>query len=102
MRGWSAASMLALALCLGMTGCAVVREQETLGAYVDDATITAAIKARLLDDTTVSAAAIKVETLQGVVILSGFAKSAAERARAEQIARSVRGVRSVQDSLIVR
>ncbi|RPE72993.1 BON domain-containing protein [Tibeticola sediminis] len=94
--------MLALALCLGMTGCAVVREQETLGAYVDDATITATIKARLLDDTTVSAAAIKVETLQGVVILSGFAKSAAERARAEQIARSVRGVRSVQNSLIVR
>ncbi len=84
------------------TGCAVVRDQESVGAYVDDAGITTLIKARFVDDKTVDAAAISVETLNGTVQLSGFAKSAAEKARAEQIARGVRGVKDVRNTLSVR
>ena len=84
------------------TGCAVVRGQETAGAYVDDATITAQVKAKFVDDTNVDAAAIKVETLNGAVLLSGFAKSNAEKSQAERLARETKGVREVLNHLTVR
>lgn len=97
---------IAFALLAGATlittGCSVVREQQTMGAYVDDATITTAVKAKMAEDRTVSAAAISVETLNGTVQLSGFAKSQAERDRAENIARTTRHVRMVRNSIVVR
>lgn len=83
-------------------GCAVSRGQETVGGYVDDATITTQIKARFVEDKDVAAAAIKVETLKGTVMLSGFAKDAAEKQAAERIARNVNGVQSVRNDIIVR
>lgn len=84
------------------TGCAVVRGQETAGAYVDDAAITTAVKARMVEDKTVSAGAINVETLNGTVQISGFAKSSAEKAQAEVIARGVKNVRGVRNDIVVR
>jgi hyperosmotically inducible periplasmic protein len=84
------------------TGCAVVREQETVGAYVDDASITTQVKAKLVEDKTVDAGAVKVETLNGTVSLSGFAKSSAEKAQAEYIARNTKGVREVINQMVVR
>jgi osmotically-inducible protein OsmY len=97
---------LAIALLAGATilgsGCAVIRGQETPGAYIDDAAITTAVKAKFVEDKTVDAGAIKVETLNGTVALSGFAKSGAEKAQAERIARSAKGVRDVRNNLTVR
>ena len=97
---------LTLAALAGATiltsGCAVVRGQETVGAYVDDVAITTAVKAKFVEDKTVDAGAIKVETLNGTVALSGFAKSNAEKSQAEYIARNTRGVREVRNSLTVR
>ncbi len=97
---------LALAAVAGATilssGCAVMRGQETAGAYVDDAAITTAVKAKFVEDKTVDAASIKVETLNGTVALSGFAKSNAEKSQAEYLARNTRGVREVRNSLAVR
>lgn len=84
------------------TGCAVIRGQETVGAYVDDVSITTAVKAKFVEDKTVDAGAIKVQTLNGTVQLSGFAKSNAEKAQAEYLARNTKGVRQVQNSLVVR
>jgi hyperosmotically inducible periplasmic protein len=84
------------------SGCAVVRQQETVGAYIDDTTITTQIKSRMAKDTRVDAVAISVETLKGVVQLSGFAKSAEEKNVAEQIARDINGVKSVQNSIAIR
>ena len=83
-------------------GCAVTRSQETVGQYVDDATITTQIKSRWIADPTVDAASFKVETLKGTVQISGFAKNAAEKAKAEQIARGVNGVVAVQNGIAVR
>lgn len=85
-----------------ITGCAVVRDQQTVGAYVDDAAITTAVKAKFVEDKTVDAAAINVQTLNGTVNLSGFAKSTSERTQAERIARDVKGVRDVRNTLAVR
>ena len=53
------------------TGCAVARDQQTVGAYVDDAAITTAVKAKLVEDKTVSAGAISVETLNGTGVVLG-------------------------------
>lgn len=96
-----AAAALALATLAG-TGCAVVRGQATAGEYVDDVATTTAVKAKFVEDRTVDAGAIKVETLNGTVQLSGFAKSNAEKAQAEYLARNTKGVRSVRNDIIVR
>lgn len=93
--------MIALAL-LTAAGCAVTRNQETVGAYVDDSTITARVKAKFAEDKAVSAMAIGVETLRGTVQLSGFAKSQDERLAAERLARTVSGVADVKNDIVVR
>ena len=73
-----AATVAAVAL-LTTAGCAVTRGQETVGAYVDDTAITTAVKARFIDNKDVDAASIKVETLNGTVMLSGFARTPPRR-----------------------
>lgn len=93
------AAVLALAT---FTGCAVTRGQESVGAYVDDSAITTAVKARFVDNKVVDAASISVETLNGVVMLSGFAKSADEKTSAETVTRKVNGVKDVRNQILVR
>lgn len=83
-------------------GCAVTRGQQTAGAYVDDTAITATVKSRMLESEAVAGTSITVETLNGTVMLSGFAKSAQEKAAAESIARKVEGVKSVKNEITVR
>jgi len=95
------ATVSALAL-LGTTGCAVVRDQQSVGSYVDDATLTTRVKAKFADDPTVSVMAIGVETLKGVVQLSGFAKSADEKLMAGKLATSTSGVVSVKNDIVIR
>jgi hyperosmotically inducible protein len=84
------------------TGCAVTRGQQTAGAYVDDTAITASVKTRMLEDESVAGTSITVETLNGTVMLSGFAKSQAEKTAAEGIARNVDGVKAVKNEITVR
>ena len=96
-----AAAVAAVAL-LSATGCAVTRGQETVGAYIDDTTITTRIKSRFIESKQVDAASISVETLNGTVLLSGFAKSATERATAGSIANGVGGVRAVKNEIAIR
>jgi hyperosmotically inducible protein len=95
------AAVTAVALLM-TAGCAVQRKQETVGNYVDDTSITTQVKAKLASDETVSAMAISVETMKGTVQLSGFAKSLDEKMAAERIARSVAGVTSVKNDIVVR
>ena len=95
-------SLVAATTVLGTTACSVARDQQTVGSYVDDAGITTAVKAKMAEDKSVSATAISVETLKGTVQLSGFAKSQAEKDRAESIARNTKNVRAVQNSIVVR
>ena len=95
------AAMLAAAL-LTATGCAVTRGQSSVGAYVDDAAITTAVKGRFIDNADVDASSIKVETLNGTVMLSGFAKNMKEKTTAEQITMKVNGVKSVKNEIAVR
>ncbi|MFN7664664.1 MAG: BON domain-containing protein [Inhella sp.] len=84
------------------SGCAVSRGQQTTGAYIDDASITTQVKSRMLSNPDVAGTSISVETLNGTVLLSGFAKSALEKSTAERIARDVNGVKSVRNEIAIR
>ena len=96
------ASAIAVIVLVTASGCAVTRGQETTGAYIDDSAITTSVKARFVENKAVDAASIKVETLNGTVMLSGFAKDATEKATAEQIAMNVKGVKGVKNGISVR
>ena len=96
-----AAAVAAIAL-IAMPGCAVTRGQETVGAYVDDSAITTAVKARFIEAKDVDASAISVETLNGTVMLSGFAKNATEKSTAEALTWKVSGVKAVKNQIAIR
>lgn len=96
------AAVVSATALLTMTGCSVTRDQQTVGAYIDDTTITTQIKGRFFEDKAVAGTAISVETLNGVVLLSGFAKSATEKAAADSIARKVNGVKSVRNEIVIQ
>ncbi|HEX5785719.1 MAG TPA: BON domain-containing protein [Burkholderiaceae bacterium] len=84
------------------SGCAVQRGQETMGAYIDDSGITTRVKSRFFDNRFVDGTAISVETLNGTVMLSGFAKSTNERNTAEKLTWEVKGVKAVKNEIAVR
>jgi hyperosmotically inducible periplasmic protein len=92
--------ILMAALLAVLVGCAGAGTKT--GQAIDDAAITAKVKAQMANDKDVSAMDVSVNTDQGVVRLSGVVKSAAEKQRAEQVARNVEGVRRVDNALVVR
>jgi hyperosmotically inducible periplasmic protein len=93
---------VAVLTAIVLPACSVVRDQQSVGTYVDDATLTTRVKAKFAEDKTVSALAISVETFKGMVQLSGFAKSGEEKAMAERLARAVSGVAGVKNDIVVR
>jgi hyperosmotically inducible protein len=96
------AAVVAAVALLTVSGCAVTRGQETVGAFVDDTAITTSVKARLLENKDVAGTSISVETLNGTVMLSGFAKNATEKSTAERLAREVKGVKAVKNEIAIR
>lgn len=71
------------------------------GAALSDAAITTKVKAKFAADSTVRATKIHVDTDNGVVKLTGTAKSQDEAARAAEIAKSTEGVSSVDNAIQV-
>jgi osmotically-inducible protein OsmY len=86
-------------LAIALAGCAGTPHQESTGELIDDSVITSKVKAELLNDKTVSAMDIKVETFKGRVLLAGYVKSPDERQRAEGLARAVPGVKAVNNKI---
>ncbi|HEY1722960.1 MAG TPA: BON domain-containing protein [Magnetospirillaceae bacterium] len=82
--------------------CSAVSGRETAGQYVDDTAISTDVRAKLVGDTGFKATQIHVETMQGVVLLSGFVDKPEDRMKADHIAWDVKGVKSVKDSIVVR
>ena len=74
----------------------------SVGQYVDDATITAKVKAAVLEDASLKSAEINVETSKGRVQLSGFVNSRADINRAVKVAKGVKGVKSVKNDMILK
>lgn len=97
-----AGSVTALALGLAVVGCSVTSGQESMGSYMDDATVTGNVKGAFNNASGMPISAISVETLKGEVQLSGFVKTQAEKDRAGQLASQVKGVKSVKNDIVVR
>src|SRR5512143_2215931 len=93
---------LVLLMLLTLVACASTRTHESTGEYVDDSVITTKIKALLAEDDFLKSFQISVETYKGIVQLSGFVNSQEAVNKAGQIARSVKGVNSVKNNLIVK
>ncbi len=95
------AFFFALALA-SVLGCASTATQEGTGEYVDDSVITTKVKAALLNEPGLKSTEINVETYKGVVQLSGFVSSAADERKAAELARNVKGVKSVKQDMRVK
>lgn len=77
-------------------------QQKRVKAYIDDATVTAKVKAELIKDAGMDGIDISVETHKGQVILSGFVNNGEQLLRAVHIASGVSGVQSVKNALVIR
>ena len=91
-----------LMLIATFAACTSTRTHESTGEYVDDSVITTKVKALLAKDDFLKSFQISVETYKGVVQLSGFVNSQQAVDKAGQITRSVTGVNSVKNNLIVK
>lgn len=91
-----------IAVTVPLVACDPISGKETTGEYVDDATITSKVIAAIIGDPALKKSEVKVETFQNVVQLSGWVGSNEDINHAGDVARSISGVRSVRNDLIVR
>ncbi len=96
---------LALLMLTGvflLEGCASTSNSQSLGEVIDDSVITTKVKSELAASEQTSAYEIQVETFKGVVQLSGFVDTLAEKQAASRITRDVIGVKDVENDLIIK
>ena len=94
--------VILLVLITTFMACASTSKHESTGQYIDDSVITSKVKTQLAADDFLKSFQISVETYKGVVQLSGFVDSQTAIDKAGQITRSVNGVKSVKNNLIVK
>jgi hyperosmotically inducible protein len=94
--------LVLLMLIATFAACASTSTHESTGEYVDDSVITTKVKSLLAEDDFLKSFQISVETYKGIVQLSGFVNAQNAVDKAGQIARSVKGVNSVKNNLIVK
>ena len=102
---WSAAAVATL-VGLSLAGCnrpeTPADKKVTAGTELDDSVITTKVKTALMTDNVGKGGDTSVETRKGEVLLSGFVDSQAQADREVQLAKSVDGVQSVQNKLMVK
>jgi hyperosmotically inducible protein len=89
---------LALVLAMALSACSTTK---SAGTQVDDAAITAKVKAKLAADGDINPFNIDVDTNLGVVTLQGRVKKDENRTKAEQYARHTDGVKRVINLITV-
>jgi osmotically-inducible protein OsmY len=94
--------LVLLMLIVTFLACESKPKQESAGEYLDDSVITTEVKSLLAKDDLLKSFQISVETNKGIVQLSGFVDSQQTVDKAGEIARSVKGVTSVKNDLIVK
>jgi len=94
-------SAMTLAPLAFTTGCAVTGGRETTGQYAKDKEIAARIKTRLYEDRATKGTEVEVQSLRGVVQLSGFVDNETAKNRAGEIAASTPGVLQVYNNLLL-
>ncbi|HEV8723888.1 MAG TPA: BON domain-containing protein [Candidatus Binatia bacterium] len=91
----TALTAVSVVSCTSMTG-------QSTGQYVDDRTISSTVKAKLVADKAANLTRVDVDTTNRVVYLNGIVQSREQRARAEQLAMQVSGVREVKNNLQIQ
>jgi len=94
--------LICITLVTAFLGCASTPTRESSGQFVDDSVLTTKVKAAIFDDQSLKVLQINVKTFKGEVQLSGFVDSAQSAKKAGDVARSVEGVKSVKNDLIVK
>ena len=92
-------ALFAAVMLTTVVGCASTSTKEGTGEYFDDSLITTKVKAAILNEKTLSAGEINVETFKGTVQLSGFVKDKEDIAKASSVTRGVKGVKAVKNNL---
>jgi hyperosmotically inducible periplasmic protein len=87
-------------IALSLAGCQATTGK-TAGQNVDDATLTASVKSQLVADKAANLFRVDVDTNKGVVYLNGTVESSAQKSRAEELARRVKGVTNVVNNIQV-
>jgi hyperosmotically inducible protein len=80
----------------------IKQAEQTTGGVIDDSSVTAKVKSALIESADTKGGDIKVETRGGVVQLSGFVESEAQKNAATKVAQSVKGVTAVKNSLSIK
>jgi len=91
-----------LILVATFAGCAATDKSESTGQYIDNSVITTKVKSAIFNEPTLKSLQIDVESFKGEVQLSGFVDSAQSVKKAGEVARSVEGVVSVKNDLVVK
>jgi osmotically-inducible protein OsmY len=94
--------LFSFSLVISVAGCAGGKTYESTGEHFDDSILTSKVKLSILGDPKLKSLDISVETFKGVVQLSGFVNSSEAATRAVDLARRVRGIKQVNNSLIVK
>ncbi|GAB6270597.1 MAG: BON domain-containing protein [Smithella sp.] len=94
--------LLLIIVIFTFAACASTRTQESAGEYVDDSVITTKVKSLLAADDLLKSFQIGVETYKGAVQLSGFVNTQKAVNKAIEITKTVKGVTSIKNDLVVK
>lgn len=95
-------AMLVLAMLVGLTAGCTAMTGKSAGENVDDAKITASVKAKLAGEKVATLTKVDVDTNKGTVYLTGNVENDTIKARATELARQVAGVREVVNNLKIQ
>lgn len=98
---WKSLAVFLVILGVLAAGCGSTTGR-TIGQDVDDKTILASVKTKLVAEKPANLTRVDVDVTNGTVYLNGSVDSAEQKVRAEQLAQSVKGVRSVVNNLQVK
>ena len=102
MRRTALISVIIMFALVAFVGCQSMGASRSTGDVVDDTTINGEVKAKLLKDEGFKGIAINVDTYQGIVTMRGNVDTQDQIRRATEIAKSVNGVRRVENKLTVK
>lgn len=103
--------ILSMTLCLGLlttaavgtlTGCAGNSNERSTGQYIDDKTLQHQVRDALSDNAEYKFDNINVDVYRGQVQLNGFVQTPEQKSKANDIAKSVQGVKDVQNNITVQ
>lgn len=96
------AALVLVTAALVFGGACSRDDGKSAGQSIDDSAINAKVKAAFAKDPGVKAIDVKVDTHLGAVQLSGWVNTAEEKARAEELAKAVPGVKTVENKIVLK